>query len=221
MEQVKIISIENATHDVMHIKTEKPLGISYAPGQAVDVSVNKPNWEKELRAFTFTSLPSDADLEFFIKTYPAHNGVTNQLEKLKQGDTLLIGDVFGDIQYKGEGIFIAGGAGITPFIAILKDLEKKNKLGNNKLIFANKTSDDIVEQDFFTHILNKNFINVLSDEEKKGYEYGYITKELIKSQIQSDASYFYLCGPPPMMDAVLKQLKELGIDESKIVKEQF
>lgn len=221
MEEVKIISIENATHNVVRIKTEKPQDISYLPGQAVDVSINKPDWEKELRPFTFTSLSSDEYLEFFIKTYPEHNGVTEQIGKLKPNDSLLIGEVFGDIQYKGEGIFIAGGAGITPFIAILKNLEKQNKLINNKLIFANKTSDDIIEQAFFNDLLGNKFINVLSKEEKKGFEHGYITEELIRSQMESQDAYFYLCGPPPMMDAVLEQLKKLGIEASKIIKEQF
>lgn len=221
MERVKILSIENDTHDVMHIKTERPQSITYLPGQAVDVALYKPNWEEKLRAFTFTSLPTDDYLEFFIKTYPEHNGVTEQIGKLKPGDALSIGDVFGDIHYKGEGVFIAGGAGITPFIAILKDLEKQNKLANNKLIFANKTYADIINLDFFTHLLGANFINVLSEEEKEGCKNGYITKELIESEIQNQNTFFYLCGPPPMMNAVLKQLKEAGIDESKIVKEQF
>jgi NAD(P)H-flavin reductase len=221
MKQVKIISIEKATHNVFHIKTEKPKDISYLLGQAADVSINKPNWEKELRPFTFTSLPSDGYLEFYIKSYPDHNGVTEQIGKLNPNDTLFIGEVFGDIHYKDEGIFIAGGAGITPFISILKNLEKQSKLGNNKLIFANKTSDDIIERTFFNHLLGENFINVLSQEEKVGCEYGYITKELIKSHMDNQNTYFYICGPPPMMDAVLKQLKELGILNTKIVKEQF
>ena len=149
MKKVKILSIVNATHDVLKIKTEKPLGISYFPGQAVDVSIDKPNLEKETKPFTFTSIPSDDHLEFLIKVYPQHKGVTEQIEKLNQGDTLLIGDVFGAIKYKEEGVIIAGGAGITPFIAILKDLEKQNKIGNNKLIFANKTSGDIIEKGLF------------------------------------------------------------------------
>jgi len=221
VKQVKIISIENVTHNVVHIKTEKPQGISYLPGQAADVSIKKPNWEKELRPFTFTSLPLNGYLEFFIKTYPEHNGVTEQIGKLKPNDTLFIGEVFGDIHYKDEGIFIAGGAGITPFIPIFKNLEKDSKLDNNKLIFANKTSDDIIERAFFNHLLGENFINVLSEEKKMGYEYGYITKKLIKSHMENQNTYFYLCGPPPMIDGVLKQLKELGIEDSKIVKEQF
>jgi len=221
MEKIKIVSIENATSNVVHIKTEKPKDYSYLPGQAVDISINKPNWKKELRPFTFTSLSTDDYLEFHIKIYPEHNGVTEQIKKLNQNDTLLIGEVFGDIEYKEKGIFIAGGAGITPFIAIFKDLKKENKIAKNKLILANKTFDDIIEKDFFDQLLGKNFINVLSEEEKEGFEHGYITKELIKSQIENKNTCIYLCGPPPMMDAVLKQLKELGIEDSKIVKEQF
>src|SRR5690606_18797953 len=135
------------THDVLKITTEKPAAINHQAGQAVDVSINQKGWEQELRAFTFTSLPDDSNLEFTIKTYPEHNGVTQQLRSLKTGDTLLIHDVFGDITYKGEGIFIAGGAGVTPFIAIFKQLEKEGKTGNNKLIFANKTKGDIILED--------------------------------------------------------------------------
>ncbi|MEO5990965.1 MAG: FAD-binding oxidoreductase, partial [Ferruginibacter sp.] len=136
---VKILSIEHLTHDVLKIMAEKPAQLNYHPGQAVDISINTQNWKEELRAFTFTSLPDDNHIEFIIKTYPSHNGVTNQLLSLRKEDSIIIQEPFGDIAYKGEGIFIAGGAGVTPFIAILKQLEKENKIGNNKLIFANKT----------------------------------------------------------------------------------
>jgi ferredoxin-NADP reductase len=78
-------------------------------------------------------------LEFTIKIYSDHDGVTNQLGQLKVGDELLLHDVWGAIQYKGEGTFIAGGAGVTPFIAIFRQLQKDKKLGNNKLIFSNRT----------------------------------------------------------------------------------
>lgn len=144
MEAIRIISIENETHNVVHIRTEKPAGISYLPGQAADITIDMPKFENELRAFTFTSLPSDPFLEFYIKQYPGHKGVTEQIGKLTTADSLLIGDVFGDIKYQGEGVFIAGGAGITPFISILKDLETSNGLGNNKLIFANNTRFHLV-----------------------------------------------------------------------------
>ncbi len=221
MNKVKILSVENVTHNVLRIKTEKPQVFSFLPGQAVEVSLDKPDWKNKKRPFTFTSLPSVDHLEFSIKIYPDHEGVTNQIGGLNPDDSLFIGDVFGAIQYKGEGIFIAGGAGITPFISIMKDLEKQNKLGNNKLIFANSTFDDIIDRNYFNTLFGDKFINVLSNQEKAGYAHGYITKEIIKTQIESPSTYFYLCGPPPMMRSVLKQLKELEIDNSKIVKESF
>lgn len=221
MERVKITAIEHLTHDVMRIVAEKPASINYLPGQAVDVSINKQGWEQELRAFTFTSLPHDEHIEFTIKTYPAHNGVTQQLRLLHQGDRLIIHDVFGDITYKGEGVFIAGGAGVTPFIAIFKQLEKENKIGNNKLIFANKTKADIILEDKFQQLLGDNFINILSDEKTEKYENGYISADLIKKHTDERTKYFYLCGPEPMMQAVEKQLSALGIAASFIVKEAF
>lgn len=222
MKQVaRILSKENLTHDVLQIIAEKPSNIHYLPGQAADVSINMQEWEKELRPFTFTSLPSDEFIEFSIKIYPEHKGVTNELQSLHIGDELIIGEVFGDIHYKGEGIFIAGGAGVTPFIAIIKELEKENKIGHNQLIFANKTKADIILEDKFKELLKENFINVLSDEEVDGYEHGYITEEIIKKQLNVHTQYFYLCGPKPMMEAVEKQLASLGIANDYIVKEAF
>lgn len=217
---VKIKSIEHLTHDVLKIVAEKPTGLQFTPGQAVDVAVNKPGWEKEWRSFTFTSLPDEDEIEFNIKTYPSHNGVTNQLLALKADDELIIGSVYGDIVYKGEGIFIAGGAGITPFLAILRNLKKQGEIGNNKLIFANKTKGDIIREDFFKELLGKNFTNVLSEEDAEGYLHGYVTPEIIKNLID-DHKYFYLCAPPPMMDAVEKHLASLGVTSEQIVKEGF
>lgn len=222
MEQiVKITSIEFVTHDVLKVVTEKPKDLEFNVGQAVDISINQSGWEKELRAFTFTSLPEDDYLEFTIKTYPSHNGVTQQLLSLKSGDELIVHDVFGDISYKGEGVFIAGGAGVTPFLAILKQLEKQNKIDNNKMIFANKTKADIIHEKKFNQLLGKNFINILSDENLSNYEHGFISEALIKKHIEGNVPYFYICGPEPMMNAVEKHLSALGIEEKYIVKEAF
>lgn len=218
---VKVKSVEHLTHDVIKIVADRPEGIQYQPGQAVDVSINKEGWAEEVRPFTFTSLPEEDFIEFNIKTYPEHHGVTEQMLSLKSGDELLIGEVFGDIKYKGDGIFIAGGAGITPFIAILRHLEKNGKIGSNKLIFANKTKSDIIRKEDFDKMLGKNFINILSAEEIEGFEHGYVNPELIKRYSEENLKYYYLCGPDPMMNAVVKHLESLGIKPEFIVREGF
>ncbi|MEO6902712.1 MAG: flavodoxin reductase [Bacteroidia bacterium] len=218
---VKIKSIDKVTHDVVRIVTEKPGGYQFTPGQATEIAINKDGWKEERRPFTFTYLPSDDYLEFTIKTYPSHNGVTNGLLQLKVNDELILHEVFGAISYKGEGTFIAGGAGVTPFISIFRYLQSKNEIGNNKLVFANNTKADIINADEFKKMLGKNFINILSGEKMDEYAYGYITEDFLKQCDIDLKKHVYVCGPPPMMDTIEQQLLHMKHDKQLIVKEEF
>ncbi len=218
---VKIKSIVKVTHDVVQIVTEKPSQLKFTPGQATEVFINKEGWLNAGRPFTFTSLPDDDHVQFTIKTYPERKGVTNELLSLKKNDELILNDIFGTIAYKGKGVFIAGGAGVTPFISIFRELQSKGETGGNKLIFANKTKGDIILRQEFEKLLGKNFINILSGEKADGYAHGFITKDFLKAHIHDFSGKFYLCGPPPMMDAVEKLLADLRVDERSIIKEIF
>jgi len=220
-EPVHVKKVEHLAPDVLHIVVEKPEEANYTPGQATEVFIDKSGWQNEGRPFTFIGLPEADFLEFAIKTYPDHRGVTNELLNLKQGDTLILNDIFGAIEYKGVGTFMAGGAGVTPFIAILRELESKDQLANNTLLFANKTEKDIILHDEFRNMLHDNFVNILSEEEKENYPHGYISEEFIKKHAATMAGYFYVCGPPPMMDAVTEQLSNLGVAEERIITEAF
>jgi ferredoxin-NADP reductase len=140
---------------------------------------------------------------------------------LHAGDELILHDVFGAINYKGEGVFIAGGAGVTPFISIFRYLQSKREIANNKLIFANKTKADIILELEFKKLLGNNFINILSDEKVDGYANGQITEDFIKANSGGINKIFYVCGPPPMMEAIEKQLANLHVAANSIVKEIF
>jgi len=218
---VKIKLIKNITHDVLQVVTEKPKNYNFTPGQATEVAINRKGWENEKRPFTFTSLPDIDFLEFTIKTYPSQKSVTNKLLQLKINDELILQDVFGTIAYKGEGIFIAGGAGVTPYISILRYLQTKNEIGENKLIFANKKKNDIILEHEFQKLLGNNFINILSDEKINGYMHGHITEDFLKANIGNFDQYFYICGPPPMIESIEKQLENLNVDKKHMVREEF
>ena len=218
---VKIQSIKPISHDVIHLKVNRPDNYDFKPGQATEVSINEPGWRDKKRPFTFTNLPHDTWLEFTIKAYPEHNGVTKQLLTLQAGDSLILHEVFGTIEYKGEGTFIAGGAGVTPFISILKYLRIRHNMGNNQLIFANKTSTDIFFKQEFEKMLGDHFINILSEENTKEYAHGLISKEFLSKYLPHGDSYVYICGPEPMLDMLEGQLTELGVAKDKIVKEEF
>ena len=216
---VKIQSIKKVTHDVLQIMTERPVDYNFRPGQATEVAINKEKWKEEKRPFTFTSLPDAKFLEFTIKTYPSRKGVTNELLKLKPSDELILHDVWGAISYKGEGVFIAGGAGVTPFLSIFRYLQVTNKIGGNKLIFANKMKADIIHENEFKKMLGDSFINILSDEKIDGYAHGFITKDFLSTNIKHFDGTFYVCGPPPMMEAVQGYLTELGVTNNSVVVE--
>jgi ferredoxin-NADP reductase len=218
---VKILNIEEVTHDVKSFKVEKPEGYSFVPGQATDVSVNAPGLRNEKRPFTFTGLNSAGYLEFTIKIYSERNGITNEIGKLIPGSELIIRDVWGDISYKGEGVFIAGGAGITPFISIFRELQYRKKIGANMLVFANKTKDDIILESEFKWLLGDLFINILSDDMSEGYNHGFITEEFLKNNIPALYNNYYLCGPPPMIVNMLRQLSNLGVSKDIIIMEKI
>ncbi len=216
---VKVRSVNKVTHDAIQIVAEKPSGYEFLSGQATNVAIIKAGWEEESRPFTFTSKPDDDHLEFVIKMYPEHEGVTHELRNLKPGDQLLIDEPWGAIRYDGVGLFIAGGAGITPFISIFRTLHATGELAGNRLLFGNKTRRDVILEKELRTWLGNDFVNVLSDENIDRIVHGFIDEKLIKENLTG--SKVYVCGPPPMMDAVGDALKQLKVGNSDIITEVF
>jgi ferredoxin-NADP reductase len=217
---IKIKSIEKVTHDVKRFQCEKPADYHFIPGQATEVSINKKGWEEEKRPFTFTSLNDSPILEFTIKIYDDHPGVTNELNKLMVGDELIVRDIWGAIEYKGPGYFIAGGAGITPFIAILRQLNKENRLQGNKLIFSNKTDEDIILENELTSMLGENVLYIITDKQSHKYSSGFINEEFLSDRIDDFNKHFYLCGPPKMIEALESILTRLGASPDAVIFEK-
>lgn len=217
---VKVLATEAVTHDVRRIVVKKPEGYNFIAGQATEIAVNKDKWKEEKRPFTFTSLNNDENLEFTIKVYDDHHGVTEQIGKLKVGDELILHDVWGSINYDGPGYFIAGGAGVTPFISIFRMLEHDEKLNDHYLLFSNKTENDIILKGEFTRMLGDRFINTLTQEKKAGFENRMIDKSYLKDTIKDFDQHFYVCGPKNMVKDIRAQLSELGADSSAVVFEK-
>lgn len=217
---VKIKTIKQVTHDVKSFRIEKPAGYQFVPGQATEVAVNKEGWRDERRPFTFTSLNHEPTLEFTIKRYADHNGVTNQIHQLVPGDELILHDVWGAIEYKGPGYFIAGGAGITPFLAILRQLHNDDQIAGNTLFFSNKTAADVIYEEELKSILGNQAINILSREQKEGYENGIINEDYLRSHVTDFSKHFYVCGPDKMIADINATLEKLGAKPDLVVFEK-
>jgi len=214
---VKVFKTEFVTHNVKRFTLEKPAGYTFISGQATDVSINKPGLEDDLHPFTFTCLNTDDHLEFTIKIYKGNNGMTEKLLDLNPGDELIIHEVFGAINYQGPGIFIAGGAGITPFISILRQLKKDDKLAGNILLFANRTEEDVILKDELDEMLAGNHIDVISNPAAPGAHGSHIDKGLIAQFLTDKTEYAYVCGPDEFVAVMKKYLLELALKEEQVV----
>jgi hypothetical protein len=217
MQKLKILSTHFITHDVKRFVMEKPKGFEYSPGQSANISINQSGWEEQIRPYTFTSLQHYDYLEFIVKINDGHNGVSSQLDKLKTGDELLLHGVFGTIKYKGPGIFIAGGTGITPFIAIFRALFESGNLRNLALLYSNKTKEDIILHDELVAMLGPAYKNVFTREGVIGFRERRIDRKFLIETIGSFDSRFYVCGPQQFTEDVCEALVSLGADPEFLV----
>lgn len=221
MEQsVTLLMSEFVTHDVKRFIVTRPEGLDYSPGQGVELAVDLPDWRDKGRPFTPTSLLDDRVLEFTIKRYPEHHGVTDRLHMLEAGQTLLMSEPFGAISYRGPGTFIAAGAGITPFLAILRQLAASDRLHGHRLLFSNKAPADVICGDELRHYLGDRCQLLCTRDNDCGCAAGRIDKALLQRQLDDFGQHFYVCGPPPFVRAVNTALTELGATPEALVFEK-
>lgn len=216
-----LLMSEFVTHDVKRFIVTKPDIFTYTPGQGTEVVINLPGWrDQKGRPFTPTSLPEDKVLEFTIKRYPDHHGVTEQLHVVPPGTGLLLTKAFGTINYQGPGLFIAAGAGLTPFLAIMRELAAKGETTEHALLYSNKTSSDIICEKELRQYFGERAVFTLSREDHPGYRQGRIDKALIAQSLAPSRPYAYVCGPDQFVEQINGVLAELGVKAENLVFEK-
>ncbi len=222
---VRIIDIERVTHNVRRYKFEKPAGFRFEPGQATEVSLDEEGWRDKKHPFTFTSLSEWDHLEFTIKSYfnTGGDGVTERLFSYVPGDRLLLRDVWGTITYKGPGTFIAGGAGVTPFIAILRRLHKDGNIAGHRLVVSNRTEKDIMLRDEFEAMQGLDFLWTLTDDPRatgRNIFHERIDEDFLKRHVDDISQNFYVCGPDDMVKDLRAALGGLGAKAESVTFEK-
>jgi ferredoxin-NADP reductase len=216
-----LTAIRPVTHIVNELTFERPDGYEFRPGQATDLALDREDWRDEKRPFTMASLPNSPHLQFVIKSYPSHDGVTEQIGQMTPGDAVIIEEPWGAIEDKGPGTIIAGGAGITPFIAILRArLAVKGTLDGYRLIFCNSCERDIILREELEAMDGLTLDLILSDENVDGIHHGQIDGEYLEDAGLDFDGTFYLCGPPEMEEDVASALEERGVSEDRLVREE-
>lgn len=205
-------------------------------GQFAAIRVFRDGAWSEAHPFTLSSAPGDDALRMTIKKSGAF---TSMIPDLEPGTPIQCAGPFGkfcaDIDERTRVVMIAGGVGITPFLSVLRHFKETSAANEVLLFWSNKTLDDAfaaAELEALAASLNLRVVHVLtrvrsedmpksSETNMISYESGRLDCAMLRRHLNWSGASFYVCGPPPMQEAVLTVLDECGIDKESIQKEAF
>jgi ferredoxin-NADP reductase len=124
-------------------------------------------------------------------------------------------------------VLLAGGSGITPMIAMLRYMDDLCLETTVTLLYCVRTANDVIFQDELDHLKTqlKNFeYRLLMSQPHPEWSgsSGYINRGFIEDAVKDTAAPdFFLCGPPPFMEASRSILMELGVKPERIKQESF
>ena len=178
------------------------------------------------RAYSLCSSPKDAlkgRAAITVRSNPGGFAADKLLAALKPGDEVIASDPQGFFYYEDlrdakHVVGLAGGSGITPFLSMAYALRDGTEDFELTLLYGSRDEESILfkkELDEVAAACPKfRVVHVLSDEEKAGYEHGFITAELIKKYAPADAEYsVFLCGPEGMYRFLKPEIEKLALPE--------
>ncbi len=178
------------------------------------------------RAYSLCSSPKDAlkgRAAITVRSNPGGFAADKLLAALKPGDEVTASDPQGFFYYEDlrdakHVVGLAGGSGITPFLSMAYALRDGAEDFELTLLYGSRDEESILfrkELDEVAAACPKfRVVHVLSDEEKAGYEHGFITAELIKKYAPADAEYsVFLCGPEGMYRFLKPEIEKLALPE--------
>jgi propane monooxygenase reductase component len=226
----EVVAINHVTHDLRHLvlRLIEPAEITFFPGQYMDIRV--PGTDVT-RSFSMAST-NGKQLEFVIKVYP--DGIFSSYldTQLKVGDRLDLTGPFGVFTLRDapdrDLIFIGGGAGLAPILALLRSMAERGIDRKAVFYYGARTAQDLCFVEEIEALRDKlpgfQFIPALS-EPVEGADWagetGFITDVLRRHGLDLKKAHAYLCGPPPMVEAAMPLLAQLGTPEKHIYYDKF
>ncbi|HIJ70419.1 MAG TPA: 2Fe-2S iron-sulfur cluster binding domain-containing protein [Planctomycetes bacterium] len=227
-------SVGDLTHDIKEIRLrlEEPAEISHRPGQYVQIQVPSQGGP-EFRAYSISSPVYEPDkVELVVKLVPGGLGST-YLHGLNSGDTVRFTGPYGDFRLNAdpsvEIICVGGGCGMAPIRNIIYTLYEKWPGRSCRLFFGCRTTRDIFYLEQFEELSEKheNFhvVYALSEKPDKDEKWegdtGFIHLSVDKYLEAGAGRQAFLCGPPPMIEAVTRVLQEKGVPAENIFYDEF
>ncbi len=209
------------------VTEEKGHKFHFLPGQYANIEIPT---SKVVRAYSFSGVSHNAHtVEFLVRLLP-NGAMSNYLRnEAKTGGVLNLMEPFGSFYLRDithPTLFFAGGTGIAPFLAMLEKLskEKKHPASPIHLYYGATTDENLVElerlYDYATQLQLKIFTCV-SIEKSAKHAQGFVTQWINKAHLGKVGYDIYICGPPPMVEAVKKAVAEEQIVHNHFYEEKF
>jgi predicted ferric reductase len=204
-------------------------GLRFLPGQFAWVKVAGSPFTLEEHPFSFSSSAECPErLEFGIK---ALGDFTSRVGEIPIGTLAYLDGPHGAFsidRYPAVGyVFVAGGVGITPCMSFLRTMADRRDPRPVILIYADKEWESVAFRDEIEALKERMDLEVVyvleePSEDWEGEE-GFVDADLLSRNIPDEAysRQFFVCGPPPMMDAVHSALQEREVPEEHIQMEKF
>lgn len=227
--RLRVTGVKQETHDTYTIALEPAHGkvLVHAPGQFWFLKLQRPGRRSEEHPFTISSSPTGEPP--MTSTIKESGDYTKTIGVTRPGDGALVEGPYGRfslVYHEAEAfLFIAGGVGITPIMSMLRCLRDAADPRPAVLLYGNKTEQDIIfrrELDDMGERLQ--VVHVLGQAPSHwAGPRGYVTEGLIRQHAGHvlERAHVYLCGPPPMMDKVIRALRALGVPDERIHYERF
>lgn len=208
------------------LKLELNKGLDFLPGQYVNITV--PDSNEQVRAYSFTSLPGSNEAGFLIRNVQGGLMSSWLQSKAAPGVELQLTGPLGVFylrKVERPVLMLAGGTGLAPFLSMLATLKESSDDQPVHLIYGVTNDADLVcvEQleAFAGELNNFTFKTVIADANSEHPRTGYVTQHMEDAPLTNGEVDIYLCGPPPMVDAVMKYLDEQGIEPNSFHYERF
>jgi ferredoxin-NADP reductase len=225
---LEVIENKFECKDAITVRFAKPDGFNYIAGQYLTYQLPVQDPKGSTRQFTLASSPTEDFLQLTTKL--SDSAFKQALEKMGRGAKIKAVGPQGEfvLEDAPHHVMIAGGIGITPFRSMIKFAVDTELDVNIKLLYSNRVPEEIAFRDELDkwQFLNQKLrvVHTVTRPEESKYPWsgrpGRVDAELIKENM-ADGCVFYVCGPQGMVAAMTDLLKEMGISEDRIKKEEF
>ena len=209
----------------LSIKGEALSRLAFLPGQYVNL---KGPGSEQSRAYSFSSLQKDGEVSFLIRNVPGGLMSSFLTNLAKAGDSLTLAGPLGSFYLRPIQrplLLLAGGTGLAPFTAMLEKIAEQGSEHPLHLIYGVTNDFDLVELDrlqaLAARIPNFTYSACVANPDSQYPQKGYVTQHIEPRHLNDGDVDVYLCGPPPMVEAVSQYVREQGITPANFYYEKF